>query len=215
MATINTNNTTGANTASLLGQIDSPKQIQDRFLTLLVAQLQNQDPLSPMDNAQITQQMSQISTVQGIAQLNDSISQLVASQATQAANLIGRSVLMAGNGLELDSSGAVGAFRLAGDATDVKVDVLNSAGDVVDTVALGAKDKGLIPFSWDGNNSDGVRQPDATYSYRVRASVGSGDIGAETFTAGRVTSVSLTSSGPKLVLGNGDQVATTAIREIL
>jgi len=215
MATINTNAPGASNSASLVGLTDTPKQIQDRFLTLLVAQLQNQDPLSPMDNAQITQQMSQISTVQGIAQLNDSISQLVASQATQAANLIGRSVLMSGNGLELDSSGAVGAFRLAGDATEVKVDVLNSAGDVVDTVALGPKDKGLVPFSWDGNNTNGVRQPDASYSYRVRASVGSAEIGAETFTSGRVTSVSLTSSGPKLVLGNGDQVATTAIREIL
>src|SRR5699024_5328398 len=80
---------------------------QDRFLTLLVTQLRNQDPLSPIDNAQVTSQTAQLSTVNGIKQLNNTLlalsGQMDISQSMQAANLIGKSTLVPGTKVSLGS----------------------------------------------------------------------------------------------------------------
>ena len=83
---------------------------QDRFLKLLVAQMQNQDPMNPLDNAQVTSQMAQINTVSGIDKLNTTVAglngQLVQLQALQGATLVGRDVTVAGNRLSVQ--GGVG-----------------------------------------------------------------------------------------------------------
>ena len=88
----------------------------DRFLKLLVAQMQNQDPLNPMDNAQVTSQMAQIQTVTGIEQLNTTVeglsSQFVQLQALQGASLVGRDVIVPGNLLDIDNGTAQGGFEL-------------------------------------------------------------------------------------------------------
>ena len=107
-------------------KLDTPKEIQDRFLTLLIAQLQNQDPLSPMDNAQITQQMAQISTVQGISTLNDTMTQLLSVQGSQAAQFIGRGVTIDGSNLNLSTGVANGSALLAGNANEVQVEILGA-----------------------------------------------------------------------------------------
>ncbi len=125
----------------------------DRFLKLLVTQMQNQDPLNPMDNAQVTSQMAQISTVSGIDKLNASIgginSLLLQSQSLEGAGLVGKSVLLAGNQLELAADGsASGGFELAGAADAVTVSVKNAAGKVIDTLELGAESGGRHGFDW-------------------------------------------------------------------
>src|SRR5438045_7853032 len=97
----------------------------DRFLKLLVTQLQNQDPLNPMDNAQVTSQMAQINTVTGIDKLNTTVqglsSQFVQLQAMQGASLVGRDVIVAGNKLRVDAESGVGqgGFELANAADSV------------------------------------------------------------------------------------------------
>jgi flagellar basal-body rod modification protein FlgD len=125
----------------------------DRFLKLLVTQMQNQDPLNPMDNAQITTQMAQISTVSGIDDLNKSItsmsSMLFQSQSLEAASLIGKNVLVPGNKLTLDADGRTsGGFALGDSATSVVVNIKDASGKVIDTVKMGAKGAGRQSFDW-------------------------------------------------------------------
>src|SRR5689334_5529330 len=115
----------------------------DRFLKLLVAQMQNQDPLSPMDNAQVTSQMAQINTVTGIEKLNSTVQglqgQFVQMQALQGATLVGRDVIVPGNKLQVADGVGQGGFELNSAADNVKVEVLSAAGKVIDTVNLGAQ----------------------------------------------------------------------------
>ena len=126
----------------------------DRFLKLLVAQMQNQDPLSPMDNAQVTSQMAQINTVTGIDKLNSSVaglsSQFMQLQAVQGASLVGHDVIVAGNKLAVDATSGVGqgGFELGGAADAVKVEILGPSGAVVQTLNLGAEGAGVHSFDW-------------------------------------------------------------------
>jgi len=125
----------------------------DRFLKLLVAQMQNQDPLNPMDNAQVTSQMAQINTVNGIEKLNKTVEglnqQFVQMQALQGASLVGRDVIVAGDRLSTNDAGLVqGGYELASAADSVKVEVLNAGGHVIDTINLGAQGSGQQGFAW-------------------------------------------------------------------
>src|SRR5512147_1362394 len=128
----------------------SPGDASDRFLKLLVAQMQNQDPLSPMDNAQVTSQMAQINTVTGIAQLNQTVqglnAQFVQMQALQGASLVGRDVIVPGSRLSIANGVGQGGFELASPADAVKVEILAPSGQVVDTLDLGAQGSGLHGF---------------------------------------------------------------------
>src|SRR3954466_7581480 len=110
----NSTTTTAVNSTPAVSQADDPAASSDRFLKLLVAQMQNQDPLNPMDNAQVTSQMAQINTVSGIDKLNTTVqglqSQFVQMQALQGATLVGHDVVVAGNKLDFsDGAGGVGA----------------------------------------------------------------------------------------------------------
>lgn len=125
----------------------------DRFLKLLVAQMSNQDPLNPMDNAQVTSQMAQINTVSGIEKLNRTVeglnAQFVQMQALQGATLVGRDVVLPGDRLSVNDAGLVqGGFELAAPADSVKIEMLNAAGHVIDSVDLGAESAGRHGFEW-------------------------------------------------------------------
>ncbi|MCA3040271.1 MAG: hypothetical protein ING37_06685, partial [Rhodocyclaceae bacterium] len=109
----------------------------DRFLTLLVAQLKNQDPLNPLDNAQVTSQMAQISTVQGIEKLNGTMGTMLNQiQVMQAGALTGKDVMLDGNTLTLDGqSAARGGFEVPEGVSNVNIEVRNPQGAVVATIA--------------------------------------------------------------------------------
>lgn len=172
----------------------------DRFLKLLVTQLQNQDPLNPMDNAELTSQMAQINTVTGIENLNTSVqalhSQFLQMQALQGASLVGRDVTVAGNQLALQDDGrAEAGFALSGPADAVNVEVLNGAGQVVDTVQLGALGSGRHGFEWDAS-----AHPDAAgYTFRVKATLGAAEVQATPLMLDRVQSVGLDASAGLLL----------------
>ena len=126
---------------------------EDRFLKLLVAQMANQDPLNPMDNAQVTSQMAQISTVNGIDKLNTTVQglnrQFVQMQALQGASLVGRDVILPGDRLSSNDAGLVqGGFELSAAADSVKIEVLNAGGHVIDSIELGAEGSGRHGFEW-------------------------------------------------------------------
>jgi len=170
----------------------------DRFLKLLVTQMQNQDPLNPMDNAQVTSQMAQINTVNGIQQLNKTVAglntQFAQLQALQGASLVGRDVLVAGDTLRMDEGTGNAAFELAGPADRVKVEVLDGAGRVVDTLELGAESAGRRSFAWDSDKA----QPDASYRFRVTATQGAAAVAAAPLMRDRVQAVGI--DGDQLTL---------------
>jgi flagellar basal-body rod modification protein FlgD len=141
----------------------------DRFLKLLVTQMQNQDPLNPMDNAQVTSQMAQISTVSGIADLNTTMQgingQFLQLQAVQGASLIGHDVTLVGNKLDVTAGSrvGVGGFELTSPADNVKIDVMDAAGTVLQSMNLGGQPAGMNGFSWSGA-ADGT-----PYTFKVTA----------------------------------------------
>ena len=164
----------------------------ERFLRLLVTQMQNQDPLNPMDNAQITTQMAQINTVNGIEKLNQTVGglnqQFVQLQALQGASLVGRTVTVAGNQLHVEDGVASGGFELNGTADRVRVEVLNGAGRVVDTLDLGAQSLGRHGFEWSApaGTTDGTG-----FTFRVSAQSGAAAVGSTALMRDQVEAVSL------------------------
>jgi len=176
---------------------------EDRFLKLLVAQMNNQDPLNPMDNAAVTSQLAQINTVKGIDALNGTVKKLLeqsqSSQTSQAMSLVGRSVLLDGNLMELHSNGSGrGAFQLDAPAASVRIDVLDAAGKVVDSRTLNNQPAGLQQFVWDGQ---GGRLPAGDYALQVTAINGTQQTPVRTYSAVTVQAVQPGTQGAQLHLG--------------
>ncbi len=162
----------------------------DRFLKLLVAQMTSQDPLNPMDNAEITSQMAQINTVNGITELNASVQglnrQFVQMQTLQGAALVGHEVTLQGDRLDVTDGSGVGGFELLASADRVKVEILSPSGHVVDTLDLGAQGAGGHGFSWPaGEGGDG-----SALRFRVTASAGSAPVPVTPLMRDRVVAVS-------------------------
>lgn len=192
---------------------------QDRFLTLLVTQLQNQDPLNPMDNADMTSQMAQMSTVTGIEKLNTSLNSLVdsigTSQSMQAASMIGKNVMVPGSSLTLSEGAAYAGINLSSAADQVTIKILDSNGKVVQTEELGAHDAGVINIAWDGVLADGTTAADGTYRFTVEAVQGGSAVTATALQVGTVSAITRTSDGFKLDLGALGTVNYSDVLEII
>jgi flagellar basal-body rod modification protein FlgD len=195
----------------------SSTEAQDRFLKLLVAQLSNQDPMNPMDNAQMTSQIAQINTVTGIQQLNDTMksmaTQMSAMQVLQAGNLVGHNVLAEGDKLTFESDGkaAVGALELAGKATDVKIQVTTPGGQVIDTVSLGALGAGQHGFSLDA-----TKYPANTeLKFKVIAINGADTVTATSLMRDKVVAVGSDASGLNLTLLNAGTTPYSSVHAVL
>lgn len=216
----------GAGKSSAGGGLETPELAQDRFLMLLTAQLKNQDPMNPLDNAQMTSQLAQISTVDGITKLNATMQTLLGntteSQSLQAASLIGHAVLVPGDGLLLSNGQAIGAVDLDGVAGKVVATIRDENGLLVRTLNLGEMDDGVTNYTWDGLTNNGEQAVDG--KYHVSFSIGQegdGD-GDEQSVAARameyavVTSVARNSQGVSLTVGSNDQVVRLAdVKQII
>jgi flagellar basal-body rod modification protein FlgD len=195
---------TALNSASSANSITTKnaQDTQDRFLKLLVAQMQNQDPMNPMDNAQVTSQMAQIQTVSGIGTLDSSVKSLAAQfgqmQMLQSVSLVGRDVSVAGNRLNLASGAGTGSYELASAADAVKLEILSPAGSVIDTVQLGAQGSGRQDFTWP-TTAYGV---DSELKFRISATKGAAAVSSTTFTRDTVQSVNASGGSLKLELKN-------------
>ena len=190
----------------------------DRFLALLVAQMKNQDPLNPLDNAQVTSQMAQLSTVQGIENMNKSLEALIASlgtnQMAQAANLIGRGVLVPGDSIRPAELQDIIGFDLSRPADNVKIDIFNASGTLVRSIDYGPREAGINVMAWDGLNADGEAVPDGNYSFRVNAVQGGQLVPSTALHLGLVTSVSQDSRGVLLNLVGNGQASYADVRQI-
>lgn len=192
---------------------------QDRFLKLLVTQLKNQDPLNPMDNAQMTSQLAQISTVEGIDRLNATLKMILEgsnqNQAMQAAALVGHGVLVPGTGLTLAGGMAVGGIELDEPADRVAVTIKDASGIVVKTFELGGMAAGSRTIAWDGSTDGGARAADGAYTIAVSARRGEAAVGARALEMGVVSSVVRTGDGVRLNLGALGAFGMADVREIL
>jgi flagellar basal-body rod modification protein FlgD len=208
----------GANAASATSSASPTDEAADRFLTLLVTQLRNQDPLNPLDNAQVTTQLAQLSTVSGINKLNETVAALSASfaagQYLQAVGLVGHDVVVAGDKLVLnDGKGAYG-LALAKDADAVTVTIRDAAGVVVRTLDLGAQKPGIRTFEWDGKDAAGAKLTDGAYSLSVTATAKGEAVELDTLTIARVTGIAPGAQGTLLALGSLGTVALSDILQI-
>jgi flagellar basal-body rod modification protein FlgD len=196
----------------------SASATQDRFMTLLVTQMKNQDPLNPMDNAQVTSQMAQLSTVTGIDKLNTTVESLIGSvqtgQSYQASGMIGHNVLVPGNKISTTGTGGYLGVDLPVGADKLTVTIKDSAGSTIRTLSLGAQSTGTAAVNWDGFADNGSVAKTGSYTYDVAATTAGQSVAASALNYAQVMSVSNSSSGIKLNLSNLASVSTSDVKEI-
>jgi flagellar basal-body rod modification protein FlgD len=197
---------------------DSVTIAQDRFMKLLVEQMKNQDPLNPMDNAQVTSQMAQLSTVTGIDKLNKTLESLISSvqagQSYQASSMIGHNVLVPGNEVSTTGEGGYFGVELPLGADKLSVAIKDAAGVVIKTMSLGAQNSGSVPLQWDGRADDGSIAKTGSYQFAVEATIAGQKQVATGLSYAEVVSISNSSSGVKLNLSNLTSANTSDVREI-
>jgi flagellar basal-body rod modification protein FlgD len=217
------NNSRLDNKTAQVAPKDTAAANADRFLTMLVAQLKNQDPLNPLDNAQVTTQMAQISTVEGINKLNATLQSLAsafgASQSLQAASMVGRQVLAEGSSLELfkDADGTMigrGGYELAAKADGLTLTVKDAAGAIVHKAELGKQDAGMHVFEWDGKTDAGVDAKPGLYTFEIAAREGKTLVESTRLMLGRVNGVSPSADGSTLDLGFLGKSSLAGIKHI-
>jgi flagellar basal-body rod modification protein FlgD len=213
-AVTNTTSTKAATDSLLPQSSKNAAETQDRFLKLLIAQMKNQDPMNPMDNAQVTSQMAQIQTVTGVSTLDTSIkslsSQFVQMQALQSVSLVGRDVSVEGNRLNMDNGVGTGVFELGSPAGAVKLEVLSPGGNVIDTVQLGAQGAGRHNFDWAADKND----PTAQYNFRISATQGTAAVASIPYSLDKVIAVNTSGSKLQLQLQNAGLVDYGSIKTI-
>lgn len=173
---------------------------QRDFLTLMMTQFKNQDPFKPMDGAEFFGQMAQVSTVSGIAEMNKSVGRLsdsiYASQALQAATMVGRTVLAEGEfGDLVPGQPLAGGIELPAATAGATVRIYNSSGALVRELALGPQSAGFTAFDWDGRDTSGQQAPADTYRFAASMRTGSGEAPVGTYIGALVQSVTLSGDG--------------------
>lgn len=209
---------TGSNSADL----------QSSFLTLLVAQLKNQDPTNPMQNNELTTQLAQISTVSGIEKLNTTLGsvsgQIDNSQSLQAASLIGHGVMIPGTTILAGTSTTEGSsttsttpfgVELQQTADKVTATITDKDGVVVRTIDIGELKAGVHTFTWDGSLADGTTAPNGSYKVAISASNGSTQLVAQPLQFALVQGVTRGSDGNKLDLGTSGTTTLDEVRQII
>jgi len=195
---------------------------EDRFLKLLVAQMNNQDPLNPLDNAQVTSQLAQINTVRGIEKLNDQMAKLASASGVNspldAIGLIGRKVLAPGSGFEraADTTGATRlGFELAGAADSVQIDIVDATGATVFSKTLSGTAAGQHVFDWNGMDNQGKAAAAGSYQLKVSAASAGNAVKTTTMTPAQVLGVSEGADGVQVELAGRPAMAASAVRTVL
>ncbi len=175
------------------------------FLTLMLAQLKNQDPTSPVDSNTFLQQLASLSEVQGITALNTSFStlsnSLSSSQALQASSLLGHQALVASTTANLTGSAPVtGAINIPQTTSQVVLNISDASGALVSQINLGAQSAGLASFSWNGATNSGSQAPPGTYTLTAQYAGASSGTAATTLVNGTVESVSMGAGSTGLTL---------------
>src|SRR5262245_1752678 len=188
------------------------------FLTLLTTQLQNQNPLDPLDTNQFTQQLVQFAGVEQQLKTNTELSTLVTlqqtAQATQALNFVGKTAVVDGTTATMTSSSATWHLNVPSSAT-VAISIANSSGQTVFTGKYTAGAGSDIPFTWNGQGNDGTQWPDGKYTISATGKDASGNsVGVAAQVQGTVSSVDLTQSPPLLTI-DGSTYTVSQVKSIV
>ena len=185
--------------------------MQDKFMKMLVAQMKNQDPLNPMDNAQMTSQMAQINTVSGIEQLNKTMTAMSTQfgnlQALQGVSLIGKVAMIEGNTPTVESEKAYGGLELTKAANSVKVDIVGKAGQILGTVDMGAQTVGQHFFEVPLKGVD----PAQVASFKVTATNGTTAVAVKNISLQAISSVGMKDGALTLTSATGKSFAYTDV----
>lgn len=191
---------------------NSPNIIQentlgkDDFFKMLLAQIQNQDPLNPMDGTAFSAQLAQFSSLEQLSNINDQLETMNLYQASannaQSLNLIGREVTARGNALKVEGEFTDLIYGLSGDAGEVSIKIYDEAGNLVDTLELGNQKEGRNSVIWDCNDV-----PSGNYTFDVSAVDGNGEkISVDTIITGVVAGIAF-KNGSSYLSVNGQDIA--------
>ncbi|MGL5700275.1 MAG: flagellar hook assembly protein FlgD [Kluyvera sp.] len=205
---------------------NSSSDLQSSFLTLLVAQLKNQDPTNPLQNNELTSQLAQISTLSGIEKLNTTLGsisgQIDSGQSLQASSLVGHGVMITGSIILAGKSSSGESvdttpfgMELPQAADKVTATITDSSGKVIRTLNIGAQSAGVHTFTWDGKLEDGTAAPDGAYSVNIAASKGTTQLVVQPLQFALVQAVTIGSDGNKLDLGTYGTTTLDQVRQIL
>ncbi len=205
-------------TAPAADRGDNEELGKTQFLELMIAQLENQDPLDPAKNEDFIAQLAQFSTVEGIENLNTGVDNMAAamqaSLTLQSASLVGRDVIVSSQQGLLTESGMNGLIDLPAGATDLVVDITTASGAFVTQLELGSREAGQARFGWDGLDAEGVAQPAGLYQVRAYSARTGGSEPFNTALPNRVTSVAIGGGLVTADLLGGASVPTTDILSI-
>jgi flagellar basal-body rod modification protein FlgD len=206
-------------TATPAAAATSADDASQRFLTLLVTQLQNQDPLNPLDNAEITSQLAQLSTVTGVNKINDTLaslsSSLDANQYLQSAGLVGHDIVATGNQIQVTDGAGRMAYALKAAADSVSISIKDASGNVVRTIDAGPGTADVHFADWDGKDNSGKAVPDGTYTFSVTATAQKASVQATTLTVAHVSGLIPGAGGGQLQLGALGSIPLSQVVEIL
>lgn len=205
---------TSTDSKSNLGQGD--------FLKLMTTQLNNQDPMKPMDSGQFFNQITQFSSVAGIQDLQNTFSKvadaMLSGQALQASSLVGRSVMLESSTAYLENNRPVdGAVDLSSSVDNVRVSIYSKSGELVKTMDLGQQPKGLVGFSWDGTDDNGNSVAPGEYDIKADVRYGRDTYSQGTLVKERVDSVTLGGGlqDIKLNMANSGDILLSQVKKIL
>lgn len=211
--------TTASSARTTVENVTQDKVSRDDFLKLMLAQLKNQDPLKPLENAEFVSQLAQINTLDSVNELNNSFSSLANSlsnnQTLQAATLVGKHVEVPSNKVFLDSSGEIrGNVQLPQAANNVKLSIANNKGEVVKEISLG-HGSGALNFTWDGVTKNGERAPSGEYNISATGQVSGDQTALSTTALIKVESVSYSKESQQISLGLANQANKVPLNKIV
>lgn len=190
----------------------SSDSYQDLFLTLLCTQLENQDPLDPMDDTEMVSQLAEFSSLEQLSTMNGNLESMVTLLQNQeiisSASYLGKEVTAEGSDISKDEDSiSIVTYTLGDDAASLYAHVLDADGNIVNSVDLGSQDTGTHTFQWDGTDADGAEVDDGVYSIAFTATDADGDsLVVSTAVSGTVNSVSLEDGDIILGLTDGREV---------
>ncbi len=199
----------------LLGQ-DYTKQAKDKsslgkddFMKLMLAQMQHQDPLSPQDSTEYLSQLAQMSSLEELQNMNESMKNLSIMQASatnsQMVDYVGKTITASTNEISVSSTGnkAEMEYELESNASSVDITITDENGNVVRTIKAGSKSLGKHKINWDGKDDEGNPVPPGKYTFDIAGVDKNGaKVKAETFIKGTVTGISYENGYPELLIGD-------------
>ncbi len=217
------NNVSGINSQTILEQLNQKESKETNsgesdFLKLLVAQLNNQNPLSPQENGEFLAQLAQFSTVEGVEKLNLTMEQfssgMLSNQALQATALVGRSVQIPSDVGQLNVGASLtGSVDLPASTANLVVNVFDQTGALVRQIPMGSHPAGKVNFSWDGFDSNGVPMPSGHYRIVADADISDGSEQVVALVNANVDSVTTGQSGA-VILNLEGSLGSIALSEI-